>query len=107
MFVNKLDNNRRNLLICDQSVFYPTSGGQLHDTGSFEILGEHYECVDVLKVGKCVLHVLDKDLPEEGIKGITVQGEVNMARRSQLKCHHTGTHLVFASCRKVLGPHIW
>jgi alanyl-tRNA synthetase len=28
-------------------------------------------------------------------------------RRSQLRAHHTGTHIVFASCRKVLGPHVW
>jgi len=73
VFVNKLDNNRRNLLICDQSVFYPTSGGQLHDTGFF-IIGElgRFECVDVIKVGKCVLHVLDKELPEAGGEGLTV-----------------------------------
>lgn len=72
-------------MILDQSAFYPTSGGQLHDTGFFNIgqLGR-FECVDVIKVGKCVLHVLDKELPEEGIEGITVQGEVNMDRRGQL-----------------------
>jgi alanyl-tRNA synthetase len=37
VFVNKLDQNKRNLLILDQSAFYPTSGGQLHDTGFFNI----------------------------------------------------------------------
>jgi alanyl-tRNA synthetase len=73
VFVNKLDKNKRNLLILDQSAFYPTSGGQLHDTGFFNIgtLGRH-EVIDCIKVGKCVLHVLDKELPEEGIEGLTV-----------------------------------
>lgn len=30
-----------------------------------------------------------------------------MVRRVQLLAHHTGTHVMFASCRRVLGPHIW
>lgn len=36
-----------------------------------------------------------------------VKGIVDMERRKILKRHHTGTHIVFASCRKVLGPHVW
>jgi alanyl-tRNA synthetase len=40
-------------------------------------------------------------------KGKKVDVTVDADRRRQLQSHHTGTHIVFASCRKVLGPHIW
>jgi len=36
-----------------------------------------------------------------------VIGKVDRERRIQLRNHHTGTHIVFASCRKILGPHVW
>lgn len=66
------------------------------------------EIVDVIKVGKCVLHQVSMDVPDDvDLVGKAVKGEVNLARRTQLQAHHTGTHIVFASCRSVLGPHIW
>jgi len=34
-------------------------------------------------------------------------GKVDRERRIQLRNHHTATHIVFASCRKILGPHVW
>jgi alanyl-tRNA synthetase len=37
VFANVRQKNVRNLLILDQSCFYPTSGGQLHDTGKLTI----------------------------------------------------------------------
>lgn len=44
-------------MILDQSAFYPTSGGQQNDTGKMTIEGlGDVEIVDVIKVGKCVLH---------------------------------------------------
>ena len=109
VFNNVLKQNRKNLIILDQSCFYPTSGGQQHDTGKITIegLGE-FEVLDVTKVGKSVLHLIDKDIPEDlDIVGRKVVGQVNLERRLQLLAHHTGTHVVFASARKVLGPHIW
>lgn len=64
--------------------------------------------VDAIKVGKCVLHEIDAEVPDElDIVGKGVQGKVDLERRVQLLAHHTGTHIIFASCRKVLGPHVW
>lgn len=109
VFANQLEENKRNLVILDQSCFYPTSGGQQNDTGTLTIEGidQVFNVVDCIKVGKCVLHKIDSELPEEGVIGKPVNGSVCATRRAQLQAHHTGTHLIFASCRKVLGPHVW
>lgn len=83
VFANVLDKNRRNILILNQSAIYPTSGGQIHDTGVLTLLGEEYKIVNAEKVGKVVLHILDKDLPETDlVKGQTVHVSIDKARRS-------------------------
>lgn len=68
-----------------------------------------YKIVNAVKVGKVVLHYLDRPLEGyvELFKGKKVTVEIDEARRRQLMAHHTGTHLVFAACRRVLGPHVW
>lgn len=98
---------KRNIIILDKSAFYPTSGGQLHDTGVLEIQGVIYNVVECEKVGNSTLHILDNEVPKEVGKGVRVKGRVDMLRRKQLMSHHTGTHIVFAAARKVLGPHVW
>jgi len=110
VFANVMDGNKRNILILDQSAIYPTSGGQHHDKGLVKIEGvqTQFEIMNAEKVGKVVLHMLDQELPEtELIKGKQVQVVIDHKRRDQLRSHHTGTHIVFASCRRVLGPHVW
>ena len=112
VFKNAQDKNKiPNIVILDKSAIYPTSGGQEHDTGVMKIAGcvGEYKIVNAVKVGKVVLHYLDRPLPGyvEMFKGKKVTVEVNEARRKQLQAHHTGTHIVFASCRKILGPHVW
>ena len=111
VFVN-LDKGKNlllnNIVILDQSAFYPNSGGQATDIGWLVIDGEEYQVLSAERVGKCVLHILDRELP--GAKsniGKTVKGRIDSQRRLQLMSHHTGTHIVFAAARKVLGPHIW
>lgn len=93
----------------DQSAVYPTSGGQEHDTAVVKIEGIEGEfvVVNALKVGKVVMHVLDKEIEEDDIKGRSVVVSIDDKRRDALRSHHTGTHIMFAACRKVLGPHVW
>jgi alanyl-tRNA synthetase len=109
VFANLKHKNIRNIVILDQSALYPTSGGQQHDDGTITILGKDYQIVDAEKVGKCVLHILDRELENsnEEVIGQQVTCTVDESRRSQLRNHHTATHIVFAAARKVLGPHIW
>jgi alanyl-tRNA synthetase len=105
-----LDGGKRNILIVDRSAVYPTSGGQQHDTAIVKVEGidEPFKMINAEKVGKVVLHILDRELPPaDQLKGKTVHMEIDANRRAQLRAHHTGTHIVFASCRKVLGPHVW
>ena len=96
--------SRDNLVILDQTAFYPTGGGQEHDTG-FLIAeeGERIPVLDVFKVGRHVVHRINGTLPE----GAKVRGIIDWERRRQLMIHHTATHVILAAARRVLGPHVW
>lgn len=103
--------NVPSIVVLDQSAFYPFSGGQENDTGKLVIEGKEHKVVDVIKVGPVVMHVIDPALPADreldSFKDLLVHGHVDSERRVQLRNHHTATHIVFAACRQVLGPHVW
>jgi Ser-tRNA(Ala) deacylase AlaX len=65
VFANVMDGYKRNILILDQSAIYPTSGGQQNDVGTIEIEGVEgiFNIINAEKVGKVVLHMLDRELP--------------------------------------------
>jgi misacylated tRNA(Ala) deacylase len=71
----------------DRTAFYPTGGGQPHDTG---MLGDA-RVVDVRKEGDAVWHVLEGELPAVGA---TVLGAVDWARRHQLMRTHSAMHVL-------------
>ncbi|MBM4193813.1 MAG: alanyl-tRNA editing protein [Gemmatimonadetes bacterium] len=74
----------------DRSAFYPTSGGQLHDTGS---LGGR-RVVDVIDDGDVVAHMLDEAVGAS--VGDTIEGVVDWPRRFDHMQQHTGQHLLSA-----------
>lgn len=85
VFANVTQNNSPNILILDRSAVYPTSGGQQHDNGVLTIEGEAnpYNIVDAIKVGKCVLHILDRPVEGdlESFKGKAVHVTIDKERR--------------------------
>jgi alanyl-tRNA synthetase len=83
-------------------MFYPTSGGQLFDTGTLD----KFKVIDVLNVGKVIVHKIDSTIPKE-YEGRTVQGRINWGRRIELMRHHTATHIINAAARTLLGSHVW
>ncbi|MEM4267610.1 MAG: alanine--tRNA ligase [Candidatus Woesearchaeota archaeon] len=89
-----------NKVILNQTAFYPTSGGQMSDTG---ILGGE-RVNEVIKQGAIIIHVLEKE-PSFSV-GDSVTGRIDFERRKQLAQNHTATHIVNAAVRKLLGKHI-
>ncbi|HWQ20678.1 MAG TPA: alanine--tRNA ligase, partial [Methanotrichaceae archaeon] len=92
-------------VILDKTLFYPEGGGQPADHGLLEKGGLAFQVVDVQKVGDVVLHQMEK--PGSIQKGDHVIGKIDMRRRLAHARHHTATHLVHDSAKRVLGGHIW
>lgn len=85
----------RPAVVLDRSAFYPTSGGQPHDTGT---LGGA-RVVDVLTTedGE-VLHVLDGDPRDDAVAGL-----VDGARRRDHRQHHSGQHILSRAFENALA----
>lgn len=79
----------------DHSAFYPTSGGQPHDTGVLNGI----QVVDVVDEGARVAHLLQSRLDSTE----PVHGEVNWERRFDHMQQHSGQHLLSAVFADLLG----
>ena len=85
-----------NFVVLDQTSFYPTAGGQLHDTGYLN----YAKVVDVIKIGNVILHKIDGNIEE----GIDVNLKVDKDRRDKLRKHHDSIHIINGVAHKVIGP---
>lgn len=80
------------LLVLDRTYFYPTGGGQSHDTGT---LADH-DVLEVRTQGETVVHVLEGHV-DTALIGSMVHGTLNRERRERLMAAHTGQHLLSAA----------
>ena len=79
-------------VVLDRTCFYPTGGGQPHDTGTLAADGETWRVDDVTGRDR-IVHGLDGDAPAEGTR---VEGRVDEERRRGHERGHTAQHLLSA-----------
>jgi len=95
-------------IVLDHTSFYGDSGGQIGDTGWFtsvdgnETIAEITGCVLPVQGVRAHKGVLKRDLA----LGDRVNTQVNGERRDAIRRNHTGTHLLHAALRQVLGTHV-
>ncbi|RNL64122.1 alanine--tRNA ligase [Nocardioides marmoriginsengisoli] len=91
-------------LVLDRTPFYAESGGQVADAGRIVFDGGVLEVLDVQRpVRGLVVHQV-RVLEGEFVSGGTLQAEVDPDWRTGARQAHSGTHVVHAALREVLGP---
>jgi alanyl-tRNA synthetase len=106
--VNELKENESGEVVLDRTVIYAESGGQVSDTGKLydnpesrllaEVTGAYYP------VAGLVAH---KVVAKETLRvGDRVAVVADAERRARIIRNHSGTHLVNASLRNILGTHV-
>src|SRR6185436_5474028 len=93
-------------VILDRTPFYSEAGGQIGDTGMFENEDTVATVADTYSV--VTGYYLHKTKVERGTLGVgdTLTARVDGERRRRIRANHTGTHLLHAALREVLGPHV-
>jgi len=95
--VSELSNAPRPALFLDRTAFYPTSGGQIFDTGTIESGNEKLKITEVADAedGR-VVHYLEA--PPKDIKpGTKIRGLIEPTRRRDHMQQHTGQHVLSAA----------
>jgi alanyl-tRNA synthetase len=90
-------------LVLDTTPFYAESGGQVGDTGEFIFPNESIQIVDTKKEDGLTIHFAEV-LPEN--PSAPVHAKVDAVKRVSTEVHHSGTHLLHAALREVLGHHV-
>ncbi|HEY6929662.1 MAG TPA: alanine--tRNA ligase [Thermoanaerobaculia bacterium] len=89
--------------VTDRTVFYPEGGGQVADVGTWSWSGGQAEVTDTQKpVANLIAH---RATVQRGVlrTGTLVEMQVPEWTRRRTQANHTGTHLLHAALRKVLG----
>ena len=88
--------NGRHGVFLDRTAFYPTSGGQIHDTGWIAAESSKLRVAEVAEAedGR-VVHYIEADKPP--LPGTPIHGLIDPARRRDHMQQHSGQHVLSAA----------
>jgi alanyl-tRNA synthetase len=90
-------------LVLDQTPFYAEKGGQVGDSGRLVAGDEAIAVIDTKSENNLAVHLVEK-LPAD--IAATFSASVDVGKRLQCECNHSGTHLLHEALREVLGAHV-
>ncbi len=93
-------------VVLDTTCFYATGGGQIGDSGEFFNADGNsiFSVKETHKEGDFIFHcgVANIDFKVNEL----ISAKVNFTQRLATERHHTGTHLLHAALKKILGEHV-
>ncbi len=92
-------------IVLDKTPFYAECGGQVGDSGIIESSNLKVEVLTTFKVNDLYVHRCEI-LNGEVTIGDTVKATIDLARREEIRVHHTSAHLLQAALIKVLGDEV-
>ncbi len=93
-------------IILNQTPFYAESGGQVGDTGILTAANTHVAIRDTQKkIGDLIIHLGHLDAGSLTV-GQSIHAAIDHARRTDIRAHHSATHLLHEALRRALGPHV-
>lgn len=96
--------NTDGYLILDQTPFYAEKGGQAADTGEITGTDGYGHVLDVQSVNNFNIHYLE--VIGKLSKNDLVIAKINQLKRYYTRKNHSGTHLLHAALRTILGSHV-
>jgi len=102
--VEEIEPGQRGQVVLDRTPFYAESGGQIADEGIITADGVHLKVMDVQRPVKGLIAHTVEVVHGPLRTGASVLAEVDPEWRLSACQAHSGTHVVHAALRQVLGP---